>query len=177
MNVFRKEEETQVVPQPQCNYLRIFHSSPGATFFLTLLSILPHSLPLFRPSVTSCSPSVYVSSDSGCITVTFLLALSLTCFYPPSHPSVRFTLAAMIPNPHVNFAIFLFNYHNFSNIFFQFHYYLTCNTPRNPCLSIAIGWYRVFIKYCVFSLRFWIFLNSASSALALVFYLPCVYTH
>ena len=34
--------------------------------------------------------------------------------------------------------------------------------------------YRVLIKYCVFPLKFWIFLNSASSALALVFYLPCV---
>ena len=37
--------------------------------------------------------------------------------------------------------------------------------------------YRVFIKYCVFPLKFWIFLNSASSAAALVFYLPCVCTH
>ena len=36
--------------------------------------------------------------------------------------------------------------------------------------------YRVFIKYCVFSLKFGIFLNSASSAAALVFYLPCVCT-
>ena len=32
--------------------------------------------------------------------------------------------------------------------------------------------YRVFIKYCVFSLKFVIFLNSASSAAALVFDLP-----
>ena len=37
--------------------------------------------------------------------------------------------------------------------------------------------YRVFIKYCVFSLIFVIFLNSASSAAALVFYLPDVCTH
>ena len=37
--------------------------------------------------------------------------------------------------------------------------------------------YRVFIKYCVFSLKFWIFLNSASSA-AIAGLLPalCVYT-
>ena len=37
--------------------------------------------------------------------------------------------------------------------------------------------YRVFIKYCVFSLKFCDFLNSASSAAALVFYLPGVCTH
>ena len=37
--------------------------------------------------------------------------------------------------------------------------------------------YRVFIKYCVFSLKFCDFLNSASSAAALVFYLPVVCTH
>ena len=37
--------------------------------------------------------------------------------------------------------------------------------------------YRVFIKYCVFSLIFVIFLNSASSAAALVFYLPIVSVH
>ena len=37
--------------------------------------------------------------------------------------------------------------------------------------------YRVFIKYCVFILTFCIFSNSASSAAALVFYLPCVCTH
>ena len=36
--------------------------------------------------------------------------------------------------------------------------------------------YRVFIKYCVFSLKFVIFLNCASSAAALVFYLPGVCT-
>ena len=36
--------------------------------------------------------------------------------------------------------------------------------------------YRVFIKYCVFSLKV-IFLNSASSAAALVFYLPGVCAH
>ena len=35
----------------------------------------------------------------------------------------------------------------------------------------------MFIKYCVFSLKFWIFLNSASSAAALVFYLPGECTH
>ena len=37
--------------------------------------------------------------------------------------------------------------------------------------------YRVFIKYCVFSFKFCDFLNSASSAAALVFYLPGVCTH
>ena len=37
--------------------------------------------------------------------------------------------------------------------------------------------YRVFIKYCVFPKNFVIFLNSASSAAALVFYLPGVCTH
>ena len=37
--------------------------------------------------------------------------------------------------------------------------------------------YRVFIKYCFFPLKFVIFLNSASSAAALVFYLPGVCTH
>ena len=35
--------------------------------------------------------------------------------------------------------------------------------------------YRVFIKYCVFSLKFWIFLNSASSAASAGF--PCICTH
>ena len=37
--------------------------------------------------------------------------------------------------------------------------------------------YRVFIKNCVFSLKFCDFMNSASSAAALVFYLPGVSTH
>ena len=37
--------------------------------------------------------------------------------------------------------------------------------------------YRVFIKYCVFSLKCCDFLNSASSVAALVFYLPSVCTH
>ena len=37
--------------------------------------------------------------------------------------------------------------------------------------------YRVFIKYCVLSFNFLIFLNSASSAAALVFYLPGMCTH
>ena len=37
--------------------------------------------------------------------------------------------------------------------------------------------YRVFIKYCVFSSAVVIFLNSASSAATLVFYLPGVCTH
>ena len=36
--------------------------------------------------------------------------------------------------------------------------------------------YRVFIKYCVFIFKCCDFLNSASSAPALVFYLPCVCT-
>ena len=35
------------------------------------------------------------------------------------------------------------------------------------------GIYWVFMKYCVFSLNDVIFLNSASFAAALVFYLPC----
>ena len=39
-----------------------------------------------------------------------------------------------------------------------------------PILLILL--YRVFIKYSVFSLKFCDFLNSASSAAALVFYLP-----
>ena len=37
--------------------------------------------------------------------------------------------------------------------------------------------YRVFIKYCVYSLKFCDFLNSVSSAAALVFYLPGVCVH
>ena len=37
--------------------------------------------------------------------------------------------------------------------------------------------YRVFLRYCVFFLNFVIFLNSASSAAALVFYLPGLCTH
>ena len=37
--------------------------------------------------------------------------------------------------------------------------------------------YRVFIRYCVFTKNFVIFLNSASTAAALVFYLPGVCTH
>ena len=37
--------------------------------------------------------------------------------------------------------------------------------------------YRVFIKYCVFPCNVVDFLNSASSAAALVFYLPGVCTH
>ena len=37
--------------------------------------------------------------------------------------------------------------------------------------------YRVFINYCVFPYNFGIFLNSASSAAALVLYLPGVCTH
>ena len=44
---------------------------------------------------------------------------------------------------------------------------------RVPSASL----YRVFIKNCVFPLNFVIFLNSASSAEALVFYLPGVCTH
>ena len=43
--------------------------------------------------------------------------------------------------------------------------------PPDFCILVI---YRVFIKYCVFFLKFWIFLNSASSAAALVFYLPGV---
>ena len=37
--------------------------------------------------------------------------------------------------------------------------------------------YRVFIKYCVFPKKKLNFLSSASSAAALVFYLPSVCTH
>ena len=40
-----------------------------------------------------------------------------------------------------------------------------------------ISFYKVFINYCVYSLKLCDFLNSASSAAALVFYLPCVCTH
>ena len=35
----------------------------------------------------------------------------------------------------------------------------------------------MFIKYCVFSENFVIFLNSASSPAALVFYMPGVFVH
>ena len=55
-----------------------------------------------------------------------------------------------------------------------------CSTTflRQVCLtSHTIFIYRVFIKYCVFSLKFLIFLNSASSAASLVFYLPSVCKH
>ena len=42
----------------------------------------------------------------------------------------------------------------------------------------ALLTYRVFIKHCVFfPSNFGIFLNSVSSAAALVFYLPCMCTH
>ena len=41
---------------------------------------------------------------------------------------------------------------------------------------VAILRYRVLIKYCVFPQNVVIFLNSASSAVALVFYLPGVCT-
>ena len=53
-------------------------------------------------------------------------------------------------------------------VLLQGHFFFKCIHPKL---------YRVFIKYCAFSLKFWIFLNSASSAAALVFYLPCVCTH
>ena len=42
---------------------------------------------------------------------------------------------------------------------------------------ISVSLYRVFIKYCVFPKNFVIFPNSASSAEALLFYLPGVCTH
>ena len=57
----------------------------------------------------------------------------------------------------------------------QFLKLLFLNAPKtrgNPRAQ-----YRVFIKYCVFPYNFVIFLNSASSAAALVFYLPGVCTH
>ena len=44
-------------------------------------------------------------------------------------------------------------------------------------MNIIMMIYSVFIKYCVFSLRLCDFLNSDSSAAALVFYLPAVCTH
>ena len=56
-------------------------------------------------------------------------------------------------------------------------------TTFTPHLHIVFGFtdqndrYRVFINYCVFSLNFFDFLNSASSAAMLVFYLPVVCTH
>ena len=49
-----------------------------------------------------------------------------------------------------------------------------CNTMSEKML---IYMYRVFIKYCVFSLTFCEFLNSACFAAALVFYQPGVCTH
>ena len=48
---------------------------------------------------------------------------------------------------------------------------------QNLVGSLKRLFYRVFNKYCVFSLKFLIFLNSASSAAALVFYLPGVCVH
>ena len=45
------------------------------------------------------------------------------------------------------------------------------------CNIFSHEYYRVFIKYCVFSLNFVIFLNIASSAAALLFYLPGGCTH
>ena len=55
-----------------------------------------------------------------------------------------------------------------------------CSTTflRQVCLtSHTIFIYRVFIKYCVFSLKFLIFLNSSTSPVALVFNLPGVCIH
>ena len=43
-----------------------------------------------------------------------------------------------------------------------------------PIQGLWIIRYRVFINYCVFSLKFWNFSNSTSSAAALLFYLPGV---
>ena len=60
------------------------------------------------------------------------------------------------------------------------------NHPCCPLRALPFGqshyfanffWYRVFIKYCVFSSKCLIFLNSASSAAALVFFLPDVWRH
>ena len=50
-------------------------------------------------------------------------------------------------------------------MYFVRHYDLACIS------------YRVFIKYCSLSLKFYYFLNSANSAAALVFYLPGACTH
>ena len=60
-----------------------------------------------------------------------------------------------------------------------------CNHSKNFLLLYVASkihnlriMYRVLIKYCVFSLIFFEFLNSASVGAALVFYMPyCVYTH
>ena len=60
-------------------------------------------------------------------------------------------------------------------IFFAFESGNVFQIPYNYGQLFRI--YRVFIKYCVFSLIFFIFLNSASSAAAPVFYLPDVCTH
>ena len=49
--------------------------------------------------------------------------------------------------------------------------------PPKLMLVVRRTTYRVFNKYCVFHENFVIFLNSASSAAALVFYLPGVCRH
>ena len=52
------------------------------------------------------------------------------------------------------------------------------NSPSSPASRTGLLlWYRVFIYYCVFSLKLCDFLNSASSAAALVFFLPGVCIH
>ena len=52
-----------------------------------------------------------------------------------------------------------------------------CTQVRMANQMILTRKYRVFIKYCFFPYNVVIFLNSVSSAAALVFYLPGVCTH
>ena len=54
---------------------------------------------------------------------------------------------------------------------------INTHTPHTQIYTYIHHIYRVFIKYCVFPLHFFNFLNSTSSAAALVFYLPGVSTH
>ena len=72
----------------------------------------------------------------------------------------------------------------FNMIFKVFNFHCSCLSVHY--MSVFLGvyrplqyiWmYRVVIKYCVFPSNFLNFLDSASSAAALEFYLPCVCTH
>ena len=54
---------------------------------------------------------------------------------------------------------------------------LPARSKRPLPTYFSVRKYRVFIKYCFFTSNVVIFLNSASSAAALVFYLPGVCTH
>ena len=53
-----------------------------------------------------------------------------------------------------------------------------CDKAKDQSTDLSTNRYRVFIKYCVFfPSNFVIILNSASSAAAMVFYLPVMCTH